>query len=54
MKKSDREKIFNKYDGRCAYCGEALVKGWHVDEIEPVVRNRKWDSSKKNIAGIRI
>lgn len=42
MKKKDREIIFNKYGGRCAYCGEELQKGWHVDEIEPVRRNRKW------------
>ena len=39
MKKSDRQKVFDKYGGRCAYCGEMLVKGWHVDEIEPVRRN---------------
>jgi len=42
MKKADREKIFNKYGGKCAYCGCDLVKGWHVDEIEPVRRNQKW------------
>src|SRR3990167_10865210 len=41
MKKSEREIVFNKYGGRCAYCGTELVKGWHVDEIEPVRRNRK-------------
>jgi len=38
--KKDRQKIFNKYDGRCAYCGCDLQKGWHVDHIEPIVRNR--------------
>lgn len=42
MKKSDRELVFNKYGGRCAYCGCELQKGWHVDEIEPVRRNRKY------------
>lgn len=41
-KKQQRELIFNKYNGRCAYCGTELQKGWHVDEIEPVRRNRKW------------
>lgn len=47
MKKSDRQKVFDKYGGKCAYCGCELQKGWHVDEIEPVVRNWKyvWDSS---------
>lgn len=42
MKKKDREIIFNKYGGKCAYCGCELSKGWHVDEIEPVKRNQKW------------
>ena len=43
MKKLDRELIFNKYGGRCAYCGCELQKGWHVDEIEPVRRNWKYE-----------
>lgn len=42
MKKADRQKIFEKYGGRCAYCGCELQKGWHVDEIEPVVRGIKY------------
>ncbi len=37
MKKSDRQKVFDKYEGRCAYCGCELVKGWHVDHIDPIV-----------------
>lgn len=41
MKKSDRELVFNKYSGRCAYCGCTLEKGWHIDEIKPVRRKRK-------------
>jgi hypothetical protein len=39
MTKAIREQIRMKYGGRCAYCGCELVKGWHVDEIEPVRRN---------------
>lgn len=39
MSKTDREKIFNKYNGKCAYCGCELTKGWHVDELLPVRRN---------------
>jgi len=39
MKKQDRQQIFEKYDGKCAYCGCELQKGWHVDHIEPVERN---------------
>jgi hypothetical protein len=42
MKKEDRQKIFDKYGGRCAYCGCELQKGWHVDEIEPVRRLYKF------------
>ena len=39
MNKKDRELIFNKYGGKCAYCGCNLQKGWHIDHIEPIVRN---------------
>lgn len=41
MNKKDRQLIFDKYNGRCAYCGCELTKGWHVDEIEPVRRKYK-------------
>lgn len=37
--KNKRKIIFDKYGGRCAYCGCELQKGWHVDHIEPIVRN---------------
>ncbi len=45
MTKKDREIIFDKYGGKCAYCGCDLVKGWHADHIDPVVRDFKWDRS---------
>lgn len=38
-KKIDRQKVFEKYGGKCAYCGCELIKGWHVDHIEPIERN---------------
>lgn len=41
MNKKDREIIFNKYDGKCAYCGCELTKGWHADHMSPVHRLRK-------------
>lgn len=60
MKKADRQKVFDKYEGRCAYCGCELVKGWHVDEIDPVRRTWKylrdetgrriWDEEKQDWA----
>ncbi len=34
MNKSEREIIFNKCGGKCAYCGCELQKGWHVDHVE--------------------
>jgi 5-methylcytosine-specific restriction endonuclease McrA len=39
MKKADRQKVFDKYGGRCAYCGCELTKGWHVDHFKPIVRD---------------
>lgn len=32
-----RQQIYDKYEGRCAYCGTDLVKGWNVDHISPKV-----------------
>ena len=51
MKKSDRQKVFDKYGGKCAYCGSELVKGWHVDELLPVVRCERFlkDENGKRI-----
>jgi len=42
MKKSDREIVFNKFGGKCAYCGCELTKGWHVDHLESVGRYKKY------------
>jgi 5-methylcytosine-specific restriction endonuclease McrA len=42
VSKKNREIIFNKYGGRCAYCGDTLQKGWHVDELLPVRRKQKY------------
>ena len=47
MKKTDRELIFNKYDGKCAYCGCELSKGWHADHIEPIVRDFIYNKNKQ-------
>lgn len=41
MKKSDRQKIFDKYGGRCAYCGCILDNKWHVDHMLPIRRKKK-------------
>ena len=42
-RKQEREYIYNKYDGHCAYCGEKLKEGWHVDHMWPLVRNIESD-----------
>lgn len=42
MTAANRQKVFDKYGGRCAYCGCELQKGWHVDEIEPVRRFKSY------------
>lgn len=38
ISKKNRQIIFNKYQGKCAYCGCYLEKIWHVDHIEPMFR----------------
>jgi len=36
MKKELREKVLNKYDKKCAYCGEEIdIKSMQVDHIHP-------------------
>ena len=39
MTKNERQIVFDKYGGKCAYCGCELQKGWHVDHIEPAFHN---------------
>ena len=41
MKLSDKEKegLWGKYDGHCAYCGRVLdAKTWQIDHLVPVLR----------------
>ena len=40
-KVKDRQLIFEKYNGHCAYCGCELKKGWHMDHAYPVERKMK-------------
>ena len=43
----DRQILFNKYEGKCAYCGDDLKKGWHVDHIEPIEKKlARWELQK--------
>lgn len=38
LSKQQREKIYQTFGGRCAYCGDNLTKSWNADHIKPVVR----------------
>lgn len=43
-KKQTRQLIYQKFGGRCAYCGEELNGKFHVDEVEPCCRS--WEYVK--------
>ena len=47
MKAKERDIVFNKHNGKCAYCGCELHKGWHIDHIEPIIRNWTNGTCKK-------
>lgn len=34
-----REKIYNKFGGKCAYSGTILEPDWQIEHIKPVKRN---------------
>lgn len=40
MKKEDRQKVFEKFGGRCAYSGTKLESDWQVDHVKPIVRKQ--------------
>lgn len=39
LTKQQRHALHAKYDGRYTYCGDILPDRWHIDHIEPIVRN---------------
>lgn len=39
MTKKERQSVHEMFDGKCAYCGSELTKGWHVDHIKPIRRS---------------
>ncbi len=43
LTKVDREILFKKYDGHCAYCGCELPERWHADLIVDPIRNSRWN-----------
>lgn len=51
MNKSTREKVLNKYDCKCAYCGNPLdLKSMQVDHIQPIYRN----DSDENLERMKV
>lgn len=49
MNKKEREVVFDKFGGKCAYCGCELQKGWHVDHIQPAFHNWSDEDIKKHL-----
>uniref|UniRef100_A0A6M3JD53 Putative homing endonuclease n=1 Tax=viral metagenome TaxID=1070528 RepID=A0A6M3JD53_9ZZZZ len=42
-----RLKVYQKYDGHCAYCGKEIrFKDMQVDHLEPIHRIGEWKSGK--------
>lgn len=49
MKKEDRFRIYNKYDGHCAYCGKSIeYKDMQVDHLIPKNRGcySRWSNKE--------
>lgn len=51
MKASERAKLRDMFDGRCAYCGEPLGERWHADHVEPIVRELRYHRGKAIATG---
>lgn len=50
MKKEDRFRIYNKYDGHCAYCGKSIeYKDMQVDHLVPKNRGcySRWSDKEE-------
>jgi 5-methylcytosine-specific restriction endonuclease McrA len=47
MTKKERQIVFDKYNGKCAYCGCDLQQGWHVDHIQAIRRNDSDESIER-------
>jgi len=55
IKPETRLNVFNKYNGKCAYCGTIIdIKKMHIDHIEPKYRgwNNEELSKYKKIKGL--
>lgn len=46
--KDKRKLIFDKYGGKCAYCGCELTERFHIDHITPIMRGWSDEDIKKH------
>lgn len=42
LSRKQREDLYGRYRGHCAYCGKPLGQKWHADHVKPVERIGKW------------
>lgn len=49
MPQSQRDKIFEMFTGKCAFCGGYLVKGWHVSSVQDL-QDFIWSYISKTLA----
>lgn len=47
MKKSTRDAVFKKFDGKCYLCGCELRPGWHIEHLVPCRRKYRLDKQTK-------
>lgn len=43
LRQAERKLVFNKFGGRCAYCGIVLVRGFHIDHVVPLKKGGSCD-----------
>lgn len=46
LTKTQRAVLFERYSGRCAYCGDHLKARWCADHVEPVIRETRYERGK--------
>lgn len=54
-----RERIYNKFGGRCAYSGTPLEPDWQIDHVKPIIRTwngysmYKGDDTEENMVPVQ-
>lgn len=54
MGKIDRQAVYDKFRGRCAYTGKPLGEDWQVDHVKPKshwIWHQQWNASDVNEIG---